>query len=197
MKKNYVLIDYENVQPDALAGLDQEHFVVIVFLGANQSKVTFELVSVLHSMGDRALYVQIAGSGKNALDFHISYYLGQLAAKEPDAYFHIVSKDTDFDLLIDHMKSKKIAVGRVKSIGDIPLLKPLPKTLGDRVSLVTANLAKNGAARPGTVKTLSSTINAMFRKTLSESEIAGIVDELRKKGAVVLNQTKVSYVLPA
>lgn len=76
-------------------------------------------------------------------------------------------------------------------------MKPLPKSPGDRVSLVTAKLAKNGAGRPGTVKTLSSAINAMFRKTLSEPEIAGIVEELRKKGVVVVNQTKVSYVLPA
>jgi hypothetical protein len=107
MRKNYVLIDYENVQPGALTGLEQEHFNVFVFCGANQSKVSFDIVSVLQGMGNRATYVKIGGIGKNALDFHIAYYLGQLAVKEPEAYFHIVSKDTGFDLLIEHMKSKK------------------------------------------------------------------------------------------
>jgi len=36
----------------------------------------------------------------------------------------------------------------------------------------------------------------MFQKSLSESEFAGIISELTKKGVVVVNQTKVSYVIP-
>ena len=47
--------------------------------------------------------VRLTEPGKNALDFHIAYYLGQLALKEPDAFFHIVSKDTGFDPLIQHL----------------------------------------------------------------------------------------------
>ena len=45
MKTNYVLIDYENVQPEAMAGLCEDHFKVLVFVGENQSKVTFEVAS--------------------------------------------------------------------------------------------------------------------------------------------------------
>jgi hypothetical protein len=197
VKKNYVLIDYENVQPEEVDALDKEHFSVIVFVGATQAKVTFEVASVLQRMGDRASYIKISGSGKNALDFHIAYYLGKLSEKEPDAYFHIVSKDTGFDLLVEHLKSKKVAVGRVKSITDLPLVKAaIPKSSTDRVSVVVGILAKNGAARPRTVKTLGSAINSMFQKSLSEPEIAGIISELTKKGVVVVNQTKVSYVIP-
>jgi len=91
-----VLIDYENVQPEAMAVLDKEHFKVIVFIGANQVKVSFEVASVLQRMGERAEYIKITGNGSNALDFHVAFYIGQLAAKEPEAYFHIVSKDTGF-----------------------------------------------------------------------------------------------------
>ena len=90
MKTNYVLIDYENVQPEAMAVLEKEHFKVIVFVGANQTKVTFEVASVLQRLGDKAEYVKITGNGSNALDFHIAFYIGQLAAQEPEAYFHIV-----------------------------------------------------------------------------------------------------------
>lgn len=36
MKTNYVLIDYENVQPEFAQSLAPEHFKVIVFVGANQ-----------------------------------------------------------------------------------------------------------------------------------------------------------------
>ena len=123
MKTNFVLIDYENVQPDAIGLLNQDHFRIIVFVGANQSKVTFEIASALQYMGGRVEYIKITGSGKNALDFHIAFYIGQIAAKEPDAYYHIISKDSGFDPLIQHLKSKKILASRTSDIAEIPIVK--------------------------------------------------------------------------
>jgi hypothetical protein len=197
MKKNYVLIDYENVQPNAMADLNQEHFCAFVFVGASQAKVNYEVASVLQSMGSRAEYIKIASNGSNALDFHIAFYIGQLAAKEPESYFHIVSKDTGFDPLIQHLKGKKIQVSRVKSILDLPLLKiAASKSNSERVKTVIARLEKNGTARPRTLKTLGSTINALFQKSLSESEVEHIIAELVKKGIVIKNQLKVTYAFP-
>jgi hypothetical protein len=40
VKNTYVLIDYENVQPEAMAALEREQFSVIVFAGANQVMVS-------------------------------------------------------------------------------------------------------------------------------------------------------------
>jgi hypothetical protein len=37
MRINYVLIDFENVQPESLAVLQHEHFKVMVFVGTNQA----------------------------------------------------------------------------------------------------------------------------------------------------------------
>lgn len=196
MHKNYVLIDYENVQPEAMAALEHEHFNVLVFVGSNQAKVTYEVASVLQHMGDRAEYIKIAGSGKNALDFHIAYYIGQLAAKEPEARFHIVSKDTGFDPLIQHLKTKKISVSRIKTISGLPSGKAtISKSAPDRVATVIANLKHRTTSNPRTLKTLASTINALFQKSLSEAEVESIIAELKKKGIVIVNQTKVSYVL--
>lgn len=195
MKKHYVLIDYENVQPEAMAALEHQHFHVIVFVGATQPKVTFEVASVLQRLGERAAYLKITGNGRNALDFHIAYYVGQLSAKEPDACFHVVSKDTGFDPLIQHLKSKKIAANRVKSISDLPLMKlAAAKSVPDRISAVIANLSQRGASKPGTLKTLTSTINALFQKKLSEAEVSGIIAELTRKGIIEIHQTKVAYV---
>ncbi len=197
MKKNYVLIDYENVQPTAIEALEHENFHVIVFVGASQSKVTYEVASVVQRMGDRASYIKISGSGSNTLDFHIAYYIGRLAAKEPEAYFHIVSKDTGFDPLLQHLKSKKICARRVNSVKDLPLVKvEASKSNPDRVSVVITNLNQRRASKPRTLKTLASTINSLFQKSLSEAEIEDIISELTKKGIVVNNQSRVSYVLP-
>lgn len=194
MKKNYVLIDYENVQPDFMAALEKEHFNVIVFVGANQAKVTFEAASVLQQLGNRAEYIKISGNGSNALDFHVAFYIGQIAAKEPDAYFHIVSKDTGFDPLIQHLKSKKILATRSKSVADIPLVKiSNSKSASENASAVLANLKQRGTSKPRTVKTLSSTINSLFQKALLEPEVAAIIKELEKQSAIIITETNVTY----
>src|SRR5688572_26527427 len=123
MRTNVVLIDFESVQPDSLAPLGEDHFKVLVFVGSSQSKLPFEVAASLQQLGERAEYIKISGNGPNALDFHIAYYLGQLAAADSTAYFHIISKDTGFDPLIQHLKSKGVFAGRVKSIAEIPLVK--------------------------------------------------------------------------
>lgn len=197
MKTNYVLIDYENVQPEAMAVLNEEHFKVIVFVGANQAKVSFDVASALQQMGERAEYIRISGNGSNALDFHIAFYIGQLAAKEPDAYFHIVSKDTGFDPLVDHLKARKILACRSKDVTEIPIVKVASsKAPNERLAVVIADLQRRGSAKPRTVKTLGSTINSIFQKQLSEQDLTGLLTALEQKGVIATTGTKVSYSLP-
>ena len=87
MSKHYILIDYENVQPKSLSvlqGAPNQAFRIMVFVGADQSKLPLDLVSSMQGFGDKAQYVQITGSGRNALDFHIAYYLGALTERDPN-----------------------------------------------------------------------------------------------------------------
>ena len=194
MRKNYVFIDYENVQPESIAGLEKGNFYILVFLGAHQSKLNTNLVRCLQPLGTRVEYVVIAGTGKNALDFHIACYLGERAAIEPDACFHIISKDTGFDPLIQHLKERNILVSRSSCIAEIALLqKSSFTTLPERTRAVKARLAQM-EGKPGTVKTLSSTINALFQKTLSEDEVEMVVKDLCGKGVIaIVNKTRVAY----
>lgn len=198
LKTNYVLIDYENVQPEAMAVLNQDHFKVLVFVGANQAKVTFEVASALQQMGDRAEYVKITGNGSNALDFHIAFYIGVLAGIEPGAYFHIVSKDTGFDPLIQHLKAKKILACRSKDVTDIPIVKAAcTKSPVERLEVIIADLQRRGASKPRTLKTLASTINGIFQKSLAEHEIEALLAALQKHGILTVTENRVSYSLPA
>ena len=122
MPTNYVLVDFENVQPDSLAALATGQFRVKVFVGASQAKgrISFELVHSMQALGANAEYVKIARSGKNAVDMHIAYYIGRLLEKEPNAVIHIISRDTDFDPLIEYLHAKGSACKRAKSIAEIP-----------------------------------------------------------------------------
>ena len=197
MRIKYVLIDLENVQPASLAGLDAEFFKVLIFVGASQTKIPFELASVAQRLGERAAYIKIAANGSNALDFHIAYYIGRLAQQDPTAYFHIISKDTGFDPLIQHLKSQKIGATRSKDISEIPLLKAAnSKTLQEKTAVVIANLKQRGASRPRTVKTLSSTILSLFQKQLPGEELTLLLAELQSSGAITISENKVSYALP-
>jgi hypothetical protein len=198
LRTNYVLIDYENVQPEAMALLSKEHFKVIVFVGANQGKVSFEVASALQQMGERAEYIKISGNGSNALDFHIAYYIGLLSAREPDAYFHIVSKDTGFDPLISYLKTKNILVCRSNDVAGISIVKASnSKSLTEKIAVIIADLKRRGASKPRTVKTLSSTIASTFQKQLADEEIQQLLLELQKQGIISVAGTKISYELPA
>lgn len=194
MRKNYVFIDYENVQPESIAGLDKGNFYILLFLGAHQSKLNTNLVRSLQPLGARVEYVVIAGNGKNALDFHIAYYIGERAAIEPEAYFHVVSKDAGFDPLIQHLKDRNILASRTASLDEICILqKSSLKTLPERTNVVKARLAQM-EGKPSTVKTLSSTISALFQKTLSEDEVELVVKDLCGKGVIaIINKTRVTY----
>ncbi|MBP7950140.1 MAG: hypothetical protein KA004_10820 [Verrucomicrobiales bacterium] len=196
MRTNYVLIDYENVQPSALAALDKEFFKVYVFVGANQAKVNFAVVEALQRLGPNGKYIKISGNGPNALDFHIAYFIGKLAAQDESPFFHIISKDTGFDPLIAYLKANKIYACRSKSIHDIPIIKAANSaSLPERVSAVVENLKQRGNSRPRTTKTLSSTVNSLFQKGLTENELTGLVKALEQQGYIVVSDNKVTYSL--
>jgi hypothetical protein len=197
LRINYVLIDYESVQPTSLAVVDHEHFKTYVFIGANQTKVPTDFADTLQRMGSRAEYVRISSHGPNALDFHIAFYIGQLAAADPQGFFHIISKDTGFDPLITHLKSRKILAGRVKSVAEIPLVKVNgAMTRAAKIECIVTRLQQMKAAKPRTVKTLGSTIAALFQKQLSENEIEVLVKALEKQSLIVIDDQKITYSLP-
>ncbi|MEZ5556504.1 PIN domain-containing protein [Haliea sp.] len=197
MKNNYVLIDYENVQPKSLEVLKGHEFKVIVFVGANQAKIPFELASALQALGSNAEYVKIGGNGPNALDFHIAFYIGQLAEKDPNGYFHIISRDTGFDPLIKHLKERKILAQREKELAEIPLLRISNATsVAEKIEAIVKSLAARGHSRPRKVKTLSNTINALFLKKLEESELEAIIEQMKKQKLIVVENENVSYKPP-
>ncbi|NCC31437.1 MAG: hypothetical protein EOM24_05340 [Chloroflexia bacterium] len=194
MRTNYILIDYENVQPLMLPALAPEYFEVRVFLGANQTKIPFEIVAALQKMGPRAEYIKVGGQGSNALDFHIAFYLGQIAAYEPQSYFHIISNDTGFDPLIQHLRAQKLFVYRCASLGEIPIIRLLSASaLSERVTLVKNHFQQRKVSLPRTIKTLSNTIHHFFLRMVSDEEVEAILHQLLKEQFIVLKEQRVEY----
>jgi PIN domain len=218
VKTNYILIDYENVQVESLALLKGEHFRVEVFLGPKDLKLHRDLVFAMQAFGDRGKYIVLEAHGPNALDFHIAYYLGVIAAADSTGFFHIISKDKGFDPLIQHLKGKGVAAARSVSIEAMPCFsqaaastiesirasdKGKPKSpaghvsVDDMIKVVVNNLMKQkGAARPRTQKTLRNAIHSWCGKDLTATDIGAVCDAMVKHGSVKVDGAKVSYALP-
>ncbi len=211
MNMNYVLIDLENIQPEHLSVLAGQNFKVLVFVGQNQSKIPFDLVSAAQNLGKNAEYIKIQGNGPNALDFHIAFYIGQFSVENGESHFHIISKDKGFDPLIKHLESKAIRASRHKAISEIPIPEPAKAEKAsahdsksassalqkERLQKIVEFLTARGSAKPRKLKTLSNSINALFSKSLGESDLDALIGELVKRGIVLVssNKTNVSYKL--
>jgi hypothetical protein len=138
--------------------------------------------------------VEMSGSGINALDFHIAYYLGELVARAPDAQFHVISKDKGFDPLLKHLKGKGIQVRRETDLAEIPALRIKGTTSDDeKIRAIVSNLAARGQSRPRKVTTLQNTINTLFTKKLGQQELEKLVTTLQERRFITINETSVSY----
>lgn len=116
MKEFHVLLDFENVQP-SLKDLDKlaPNFTdVWLFYGSHQLKKAQKLAST----HDRVTLVPISKSGRNSLDFHLTFYLGYVAAKHPEARLVVVANDQGYDPMIIHAESLGFTVLRVGFIAE-------------------------------------------------------------------------------
>lgn len=149
----YYMIDFENVQPKALDRLKAGESRIKVFLGQQQTKLMLELVQALQPFGADAEYIAISGSGPDAVDFHIAFYIGQLSAAEPGSTFRIISKDKGFDPLVRHLNARGISCQR---LAEIPV-EATKTSLGAANSLVKP--AKKAAAKKKTAKNMVVTVD--------------------------------------
>ena len=62
MVTNYVLIDFENVQPRNLEILASHPFKVLVFVGASQAKIPFELAAAMQQLGRERFFPAAQGT---------------------------------------------------------------------------------------------------------------------------------------
>ncbi|MEO8385452.1 MAG: PIN domain-containing protein [Betaproteobacteria bacterium] len=214
MKTNYVLIDFENRPVKSIAMLAAgEQFQVYLFLGKNNTKVETALAMEMQALGDRASYVKLESAGKNVLDFHLAYYIGELAASDPGGFFHVISGDKTFDPLIEHIKGRKIFAARSESIEEMPCFRVAPtpppakasiKPAGTSpddlmehwIEVVVKELITRGESRPVRMKTLVNTIHARIGKDRSGKEAEAVRDTLVSRRIILLDGVKFTYKLP-
>jgi NTP pyrophosphatase (non-canonical NTP hydrolase) len=137
----HVLLDYENVQPSEaeLRLMVPDASQVWVFHGPQQRKIEERFAS----FGTGVTAVPISKSGKNALDFHLSFYMGYIASKNPASSMVVVANDKGYEPMLEHAKAMGFVVRR-QSHGQV---KPVAKK-----AVATKAVAKKAAAKKVAVK---------------------------------------------
>jgi hypothetical protein len=135
MSTPYVLVDFENVQPD-LSALAGTPYKVKLFVGAKQQEQRhrYSFLKAVMALGGNAELIEITRSGSNAVDMHIAWYIGGLLEREPGARIHVISGDTDFDPLLEFLAARGVNCRRTKSLTDLAGPRPATRAPATRAA---------------------------------------------------------------
>jgi hypothetical protein len=178
MSSHYVLVDFENVQPD-LSALAGTPYRVKIFFGAKQQegRVPLKLLLATKALGDAWEPVLVSRSGRNAVDMHIAYWIGRLLKDEPTASIYIISGDTDFDPLIESLRKENHDCHRAKSLADL-IAKPTPRPAA--------------AARPARARTNAPAKAVPAAKTPVSDTLSAVLKHLRSMKDKPTTRTKLA-----
>ena len=196
-----LLVDYENVSKVDLGAIPSGVRVPF-FFGASQKKVSTEFLRDAVRLGPLFELINIEGQGKNALDFHIAFYLGEYLARDRHAQCVILSRDTGFDPLIGHLKKRGFNVRRTATVGgafpsrESPVRKTsTPGGTADepwqRASTWLARLERN--RRPRKRRGLVASLHSHLSKKVPEAQIEQIVDRMIAEGSISESNGLLSY----
>jgi hypothetical protein len=190
-KQHYALVDFENVQDVDLELVEKLPVKVVILCGQNQKHISMDLFRKACAMPGRVEVIEASGTGKNALDFQIACYAGRLVERVPEAFVHFVSKDKGFDTVVKYLISQKRLAERADSFASLNFLAPKGQyasyTLAQKIDHVMSRLRKvSNSSRPRKLRTLRSTVNAMFVRQLDEAAVEEILNRLVTEGKVTV-----------
>ena len=177
-EKTHVLVDWENVQPDEAdcRGLVPHATDVWLFHGPNQKNVG----RGYETFGERVTPVRIARAGKNALDFHLAFYMGYIAAKHPGSRLVVLSNDKGYGPMLDHAKELGFVASQ-RGFGE-PKQARTPRKPAVKKTTTTKTVAKKVPARK------AATPTPAVRKTAAKKIAMAPKRTAAKKAAAVHKQ---------
>jgi hypothetical protein len=125
MSVTHILVDFENTQPSAqdVALLRDANQCLWIFRGPSQKKYDAEFTEALLPLADRVRVIKCEKSGRNAVDMHIAFQMGRLLGElkqtsgtEPVLALVVVSRDTDYEPLLQYIRAQGQAARRVTSV---------------------------------------------------------------------------------
>lgn len=150
----HVLLDYENVQPTeaALRALVPDASQVWVFHGPHQRQVEKHFAG----FGDAVTAVPISKVGKNALDFHLSFYVGYIASRNPLATLVVIANDKGYEPMLAHARDLGFAaqqLGHTRAKRTVAAKAPAAKKTVEKNAAAKKAVAKKAPAKAAPTKT--------------------------------------------
>ncbi|MFZ1388620.1 MAG: PIN domain-containing protein [Thiolinea sp.] len=198
---HHLFVDFENVPNLNLSLLKDQPVDLLILLGAKQHSLPLCLVKQLMELKDQTQLIEVNVSGKNALDFVLAYYVGQLACQNPKHSFYIVSKDKGYDALVGHLKNNKIKAYRCDDLIQISLFEQQqqsssskPKDGPSSIDKLTDLLKQSAHNRPAKRQSLITYTDAVFAKKLAANEVAGLINQMQQKKLISFDENnRVTY----
>jgi len=203
-RTQYIFIDYENVsESDLFLVADKDAFVFLI-LGVNQEKLPVKVTLFAQQHPNQLRIIQTKVVGRNALDLVLALEVGRKLATDPDGAFHIVSKDTDYQSVVLHLKAEKRRVARCKSLVEIPAFGasgelPTPRLSKDRLADLILRLQDSSSKnRPSTRAKLENLIKSAFGIQTEPEFIGKTIDRLVRDKILTFTGTgKITYLTAA
>jgi len=192
VRTNHIFIDFENVQETELDRIAGKPVKVTFVLGERHKNLPVTLVKLLLKFAGQVALVETGRSGKNALDLVLAQCIGAAKQTDPHGYFHIISKDKDFDPLIAHLKANDTLAARHVAFAEIPVL----MNKDERVRSILARLKSKKEKVAKKRSSSESQIQVWFGRALSASELEETINGLVAQKAIVIGaKGEVSYLL--
>ena len=194
MSEKLLLVDFENVPKVDLAAVP-EGVRVFFFFGASQRTVTRDFMKSALRLGERFVDIDIEGQGKNALDFHIAFYLGEHLAKAPTAECLLLSKDKGFAPLVKHLNGRGHRVRQASSLAEaFPVDTPAASHSVDVGQVIKSLTSVEKKKRPQKRKGLIAHILTRFNKqNLSTEAAEALIAKMIAEKRIVEVDGKVTY----
>jgi len=118
MKKNLLLVDFENVSKLDLSTLN-DSYETLIFVGSKQQPP--RRLTRQNGKFCRIDFQKIEGSGRNALDFHIAFHLGRTFETARDRVCIVLSKDKGYDPLLSYLNQHGLSCRRISSLEELAI----------------------------------------------------------------------------
>ncbi len=112
------LIDYENVKWDGLEGVQylNSKDTIYLFYSIHAHNIRTEHLEAIQKSGCDFYAYKLEKTGKNALDFYLTYQIGEIVGSGADNQLVIVSNDAGFKAVLDFFKQKHDGENETKLI---------------------------------------------------------------------------------
>ncbi len=76
----------------------------------------------------------------------------------------------------------------------MPLFKAVnSESEGEKLDAIIENLIQRGSSKPRIEKKLASTINSLFQKKLEDKDIEDLMNGLKSRGVITIDNNKITY----